>query len=299
VLAQTREDWELIVVDDGSTDETARIVASFADPRITLICQANQGTGAARNTGLARARGAYVSLLDSDDLYLPTYLAQMGAALDGNPGVSLAYTQAWVLDDAVGRILRRTTAVAFQPGPDAPPDDPAALFRELLRDNFVFVATMVRLSAYEEAGGFYDEAATGSEDYEMWLRLAWQGHRFVRVREPLVVYRRRAGSKSATMADQPRHAAEVYRLVAGTYDLDVDSKRHVLARAAAEDARAEVLGGRAGLASVAALARQRARAVSRRVLWPVVMFARPPATIAETVLLTRSDPPHRASGQLR
>ena len=71
-----------MVVDDGSTDHTAAVVESYDDPRIRLIRRSNGGCAAARNTALAAARGAYVSLLDGDDLYLPSYLERMGAALE-------------------------------------------------------------------------------------------------------------------------------------------------------------------------------------------------------------------------
>ena len=85
-LAQSREDFELIVVDDGSTDDTAEIAGSFAsDPRLVLIRSTNGGPAVARNLALAQARGRYVSLLDSDDLYLPTYLAETQEALLRNP----------------------------------------------------------------------------------------------------------------------------------------------------------------------------------------------------------------------
>src|SRR4051812_28108863 len=83
VLAQTRGDFEAIVVDDGSTDATAEAVGPFLeDGRITLVQQENRGLSGARNTALASARGRYVSLLDSDDLWLPHYLERMGEALD-------------------------------------------------------------------------------------------------------------------------------------------------------------------------------------------------------------------------
>jgi glycosyltransferase involved in cell wall biosynthesis len=83
VLAQTRADFELIVVDDGSSDETRRVVEPFlADPRLVLVSQENRGLAGARNAGLAQSRGRFVSPLDADDLWLPRYLETALAVLE-------------------------------------------------------------------------------------------------------------------------------------------------------------------------------------------------------------------------
>ena len=103
VLQQTEQDFEVVVVDDGSTDDTVECARSFAtDPRVRVISQRNKGPSAARNAAVAAARALYVSMLDADDLWLPEYLEVMGGALDGNPDAPFAYTDAWVLDDGDG-----------------------------------------------------------------------------------------------------------------------------------------------------------------------------------------------------
>lgn len=91
VLAQTFADFELIVVDDGSTDNTARIISSFVDPRLRYIYQANRGLPSARNRGMAAARGSFVCFLDSDDVYLPHKLAVQHAHLVQTPALALSY----------------------------------------------------------------------------------------------------------------------------------------------------------------------------------------------------------------
>jgi len=132
VLNQTEQDFEVVVVDDGSTDDTPERAQSFAsDPRVRVIAQRNRGPSAARNAGLASARGLYVSMLDADDLWLPEYLEVMGGALDANPDAAFAYTDAWVLDDQTGRI-RRKPAMFYQRPPRTVPD--ARTFFLLLLD---------------------------------------------------------------------------------------------------------------------------------------------------------------------
>lgn len=85
ILTQRFEDFELIVVDDGSTDDGPRIVSALADARIRVLSQPNAGPGAARNRGMAEARGAYVAFLDADDSWRPDYLVRMVDALDASP----------------------------------------------------------------------------------------------------------------------------------------------------------------------------------------------------------------------
>ena len=85
VLGQSWQDWELIIVDDGSTDATPAVIAGFHDPRIRALRRQNGGEAAARNSGLDLARGEYISFLDADDLYLPNALADRVAFLETHP----------------------------------------------------------------------------------------------------------------------------------------------------------------------------------------------------------------------
>jgi len=209
VLAQTRQDFEVIVIDDGSSDSTAAVAASFADQRVRVYRQENAGPSAARNRGIAQAVGEYVSSLDSDDLWLPDYLAEMGRALEENPQADFAYTHAWILDYASGRFRAVPTGAWHRPSTPMLPRD--QFIAELLQECFVNAPT-IRRTVLEQVGG-YDESMSHGEDWELWLRLANSGFEAVRVAGPLTIYRNRPGSHSADWAAMAVAPAAVYRTV--------------------------------------------------------------------------------------
>jgi glycosyltransferase involved in cell wall biosynthesis len=229
VLAQTRDDFEIIVVDDGSTDDTAaRVEPYLRDQRVRLIVQPNGGQASARNAAIATASGEYASLLDSDDLWLPQYLELMGGRLDDEPVAAVAYTDAWVLDDRTRRVARTTVLTPWHP--PAVPTDPAAFFRALLEfGNFVFVGATIRRAVFDDVG-LFRLGVEGSEDYEMWLRIAARGYGFVRVDSPLAIYRRSPGQWTSDPGATERSGSEVLRIVAEEYDVPDDLRqlaRHV------------------------------------------------------------------------
>lgn len=269
VLLQTREDWELVVVDDGSTDDTVAVASSFGDARIRIVRGENGGPAVARNAGIAAARTPLVSLLDSDDLWLPGYLATMTALLAADPDAVLAYTDAWVLDDATGRV-RKTTEMTYQRPPVPPPAAPRAFLVELMKRNFIYNSVTARREALVEVGG-YDERLRTSEDWELWLRLAALGRPCLRAPEALAVHRDHRGSLTTDLAELRRSDQAVYRIVQD--DWKTDDEIRALARTLAAEGR----GGRSRLdLGVARLVRPVRRRLQRRTLW----HRRPPTEIA-------------------
>jgi len=177
VMAQTFSDWEVIAVDDGSTDATLSWLRAQTGPRIGVYTQANQGVSAARNTGIAWARGRYLAFLDADDTWAPDFLEKMTLMLTTRPDAVLAYC-GW---QKVG-LPRR------QGEPFVPPDYETPAKAETLFSGcrWPIHAALVKREAVLAAGGF-DTHLENAEDYALWLRVATAAP-IVRVPEVLAFY---------------------------------------------------------------------------------------------------------------
>jgi glycosyltransferase involved in cell wall biosynthesis len=189
VFSQTIRPFEVIVVNDGSTDseELDRIMAAYEEP-ITYIAQTNTGSSSARNAGIRAAKGEYVAFLDADDVWESNYLEVQSAYAVANPQADVIYCNAVYFGD---------TLDAGQFFMDLCPSSGEVTFESLVsRRTNVFTSVLARKSALFEVGMF-DEELRCSEDYDLWLRLAAAGKKFFYHRESLVRYRRRKGSLSA------------------------------------------------------------------------------------------------------
>jgi glycosyltransferase involved in cell wall biosynthesis len=162
VRRQTLTDWECIVVDDGSTDDTERALGELAsaDGRIRHLHQATSGcAGRARNAALRLAQGALVAFLDDDDTWYPEKLALQTAVLDADPGVGLVFARI------------RKYGLKRQVWPDARVP-PRPTFGDLARGNFVPTSTVVVRRSVLETTGLFDERYPLVEDFDLWLRVA-------------------------------------------------------------------------------------------------------------------------------
>jgi glycosyltransferase involved in cell wall biosynthesis len=196
VLAQTFTDFELIVVDDGSSDETARLLGEYGDA-LEVIRQANRGVSAARNAGMAAARGRWIALLDSDDHWLPTKLAHQVDWLSAHPRYRICQTdEVWIRHGRRVNPKKRHRKY----GGD--------IFERCLPLCLVSPsAVMMARSLVDEVGGF-DETLPACEDYDLWLRISCT-HPIGLVEAPLIV-------KTGGHEDQLSRAPELdkYRIQA-------------------------------------------------------------------------------------
>lgn len=198
VIQQTFTDFEVLIVDDGSTDETVEWVSKLVDPRVRLISQANQGVAVARNQGIANAQGEYVAFLDADDLWEPTKLEKQVKCLEENPQVGLVNTSIVNIDEQ-GKPLGAVNAS----------DVEGNVLKYIVEENLILCgsAPMVRRSCLEAVQGF-DQKLMSAEDWDLWIRLAAR-YDFAVVREPLVLYRQHLNSKSNNIERHLKHRLKV------------------------------------------------------------------------------------------
>jgi glycosyltransferase involved in cell wall biosynthesis len=204
VLAQTCTDYELIIVNDGSTDGTAAMVDGYVRARpdkIRVITQTNRGLAAARNAAMREAAGRIFALLDSDDEWAPAFLAEQLRILDAEPDVEIVTGNAY---NRGGREDGRTA----RPFPD--PRPAPGLLEILADETAVFVMAVFRRQVADAIGGF-DEDFRTNEDYDFWIRAARAGFRFRRNPRPLGWYRRHAASLSANDVRMLTGILRVYR----------------------------------------------------------------------------------------
>lgn len=194
VVAQTFADWEIIIVDDGSPDDTAqvaaRLIAAFPERRIRLLRQENRGLAAARNAGITMALAPYILPLDADDAIAPEMLALTVAALEAHPEVGFVYTD-------VQRFGAETNILRTQP----------YSLERLRFECLMMPATLFRRAAWRQVGGFRTfGAAQGYEDWDFWISLGEAGWEGLHIARPLLRYRRSGGSM---LSQARRHDLEL------------------------------------------------------------------------------------------
>jgi glycosyltransferase involved in cell wall biosynthesis len=174
VLDQTFKDFELLVVDDGSTDNTREVVNGFKDNRINYIYQKNRGVPAARNSGILATNGEYIAFLDADDLWLPQFLELEVEVLDSQPEVGIVCSDFYVFDDRRGVTIRSSWHDKWSHGRINPQKARQNALRYLLsRATFISLSmTMFRRDMFTEVGYFDETLKRGGEDWDIFVRIS-------------------------------------------------------------------------------------------------------------------------------
>jgi glycosyltransferase involved in cell wall biosynthesis len=202
VFAQTFTDYEVVVVNDGSPDtpDLERVLAPYRE-KIVYLTQENRGLSGARNTAIRAARGRYIALLDSDDLWEPEYLAVQVEMMEHNPETDVLYPNAMIFGEGLE---------AGQKFMDICPSEGEVTFERLITQQcHVMICVTARREAIIRAG-LFDESLRSSEDYDLWGRIIKQGGRIAYHRRVLARYRRRLGSLTY---DQPTMGASILRVL--------------------------------------------------------------------------------------
>lgn len=188
VLAQTYAPFEVIVVDDGSTDGGAKVVRSIRDPRVGLVVQERLGPGAARNRGIAQAKGNWVAFLDADDEWMPTMLDAVRRAIAVNPDADLVFT-GYVRDLSV----EGTSSQLPRPAPQVLSD----YFAHALAGRPMWTGAVSVRTDVLRRGLAFGTPMQRAEDSDLWERLVFREAKVVHVPEAHSIYRT-ASSKSVT-----------------------------------------------------------------------------------------------------
>jgi glycosyltransferase involved in cell wall biosynthesis len=205
-LAQTYQDYEIVIADDGSTDGTQELINRW-DGRLVYAFQENRGLSAARNFAVSRASGEFLAYLDADDVWFPDKLERQVRFMTENRQCGLVHGDVSIIDED-GEVIHRRYNVECK----------RVIHQGKCLEGLIHYSTVVvpsvmeRRACFEEVGGF-DETLRSVEDYLHWVQIALGGHEFGYIEEPVAMYRWRSGSLSRNESQMTEAMVRVCRIL--------------------------------------------------------------------------------------
>ncbi len=235
VLAQTMKDFEIVIVDDGSTDNTQQVIKNFNDPRIKVHKnEKNQGMVPAWNKAVSLSKGKYITILHSDDRYLPGFLEEESKILDKNPDVGFVFSACRIIDDNGNlrwthkwRKFRNFGLFKIAKDRKTQILDGRELIKELIFDNFIrFPTVMIRRECYDKVGMYTNKFRFGM-DWYMWMQIALY-YKAAYSDKALAEYRKHEGTDTAFLVNKGENVIDDYKVV--TAMLDKTSGKNVFSK---------------------------------------------------------------------
>jgi len=217
VLDQTHSNLKLIVVDDGSTDETEKFMNSLRDNRVTYLKKDNAGVSSARNMGIANSNSKYIAFLDADDYWSSNKLEEQLKVIDKNINIGLVYGHHYIVDE--DNIIQGNNRY-YERG---------YLFDKLLEGNIISGSasmSLIRRSTLEKAGGYFNEDLANGEDWDLWLRIAKISE--IDFVPKILAYVRNHNSNSQLNTDKmSENIVRAYEIIGSQFKLTLDQKRRL------------------------------------------------------------------------
>ena len=190
ILAQTYANWECIIINDGSSDNSQNVIEEYTpkDTRFQYVYQENQGPSVARNNGISHSKGKYILPLDADDWIAATYLEKALAVFENQPDIKLVYCKA-ELFGAVNEIWQL----------------PPYIYENLLWGNMIFSSAVFRRSDFDKTNGYNPNMKEGLEDWDLWLSFLNPSDQVFQIDEVLFYYRKKAFSRTKYVEKNERH----------------------------------------------------------------------------------------------
>lgn len=197
IVKQTYQNWELIIVDDGSDDEeTKRIINEIQNPKIKVFHTEHLRPAGARNYGIQKAEGTYILPVDSDDRIHEEYMEKTVKMIESNPRIGVVYCKAELFGEKSGSW-----------------NLPDYSFKHMLLDNIVFVTALFYKSDWEKVGGFNTSMAQGMEDYDFWLSILGLEREICQIPEVLFYYRIKPVSRTTNFQDNCVQVQNTYQQI--------------------------------------------------------------------------------------